>query len=239
MFKTLITKFFSNPISFTNIVFRKLFLDPIKYKNGVGYNAEQYWKDRFVRYKTNIKGPGDEGASKKNNIKRYEHVTNVFTTLCKTHIKEFKNLKVLEIGTGTGLITKAISQLEVKNYVGIDITDCLFPILKKEFPDYKFKKLDITATAIDEKFDLIVIIDVIEHIVEDEKFSFAMTNLKNSLLENGKIIIAPIVKQNFKAQFYERHWTMADLKKIFFDFKYAEPFEWKKNFSKIYLLKKS
>jgi len=79
---------------------------------------------------------------------------------------------------------------------------------------------------IDGKYDLIVIIDVIEHIVTDEKFNFAMTNIKNALSKVGYIVIAPIVEKNYKAQFYERHWTINDIRSILVDCEYSDPVKW-------------
>jgi 2-polyprenyl-3-methyl-5-hydroxy-6-metoxy-1,4-benzoquinol methylase len=150
----------------------------------------------------------------------------------------FSNPKVLEIGTGTGLTTNALKELGVINYTGVDITDVLFESLQQKFVNYKFLKLDITTDVIDDKFDLIVIIDVIEHIVDDKKFKFAMDSIRNSLNKNGVIVIAPIVGKNYKAQFYERHWNINSLKETLIDFECVESMEWENNFSQIYLLRK-
>lgn len=236
LMSSIIKKFIANPIRFLKIAYRKIFTDPINYKVGAGYDAERYWRDRFKRYGRNIKGPGEEGASEKDNAERYKRVTKVFKKICNDNLKNFEHLKVLEIGPGTGLITEAIFELGVRDYLGVDITDALFTMLREKFPSYKFSKLDISTTDIKDKYDLIVIIDVIEHIVEDEKFIFAMNNLKNSLLENGSIVIAPIVEKKRRVQFYERHWSLDDLRKNLPDFKYSKPLEWEKNFSKIFFL---
>jgi 2-polyprenyl-3-methyl-5-hydroxy-6-metoxy-1,4-benzoquinol methylase len=229
--KKLLNKLLTNPISFTKITFRKLFWDPYKYKAKNDYKAEEYWRDRFSRYGKSTKGPGDEGASEKDNLKRYQRVTSIFKEEIKKLIKDFEHIRVLEIGTGSGLITEAIFDLGFINYMGIDITDVLFSMLKERFKNYSFTKLDITTKDIIGKFDLIVIIDVIEHIVNSEKFEYAMTNLKNSLTEKGTIIIAPLVDKSFKSQFYERHWSINDIQKLFPGFYFAKPIVWEENFS--------
>jgi 2-polyprenyl-3-methyl-5-hydroxy-6-metoxy-1,4-benzoquinol methylase len=238
MFKKTIQKFISNPFTYSKLLFLKAFIYPYKYKKGESdYDAEKYWEDRFRKHGLDIRGPGDEGDSEVNNIKRYERVTSIFNEILKSNITDFKNLKVLEIGTGTGIITKALKELGVVNYVGVDITSVLFDDLQKTFSDYKFKKMDISQELINDKFDLIVIIDVIEHIVENAKFKFTMNNLRNSLKKNGLIAIAPIVNESYKAQFYERHWSIKDLKINLPDCDYLNPWDWEKKVSKIYLLR--
>lgn len=219
------------------LIFLKIFIYPFRYKKGShDYDAEKYWRDRFSKYGMNIKGAGDEGDSKKNNIKRYERVKNVFKGILKNNIKSFADIKVLEIGVGSGSITDALKELGVLNYQGVDITSVLFDSLGKKYEKYKFSKLDVTSDNINDKYDLIVIIDVIEHIVDEQKFSFAINNIKNSLKNGGFLIIAPVVEKNHKSQFYERHWALADIKNATGDFKICESKVWEENFSKIYLL---
>lgn len=239
MLKKTLQKFLSSPFKYSKLVFLKIFVYPYKYKKREGdYDAERYWNDRFVKYGLDIKGPGDEGDSDRNNLLRYERIKFVLDTILKRYITNFSNLNVLEIGTGTGIITNALKELGVVDYVGVDITSVLFEDLQNRFMNYKFLKLDITTESINGKFDLIVIIDVIEHIVVGDKFKFAMTNLKNSLAKDGMIVIAPIVTKNYITQFYERHWTINNLKENLKDFEYFEPMEWEIDFSQIYLLRK-
>jgi 2-polyprenyl-3-methyl-5-hydroxy-6-metoxy-1,4-benzoquinol methylase len=237
MLKKTLQKIISNPFAYTKLLFFKTVVYPFKYKKGQNdYDAERYWRDRFVSHGLELRGPGDEGDSERNNLKRYKRVTSILKEELTSKIPDFKNLKVLEIGTGTGLITNALKELGVVNYIGVDITDVLFNDLQKTYLGYQFKKIDVTKDLINDKFDLIVIIDVIEHIVENGKFNFAMNNLKNSLKEHGSIIIAPIVRKNYKSQFYERHWTINNLRESLTEFEYSEPKEWEKGFSQIYML---
>jgi len=225
--KRTLKKFTSAPVNYICLVFSKIFIYPKRYKLGQNdYDAESYWKDRFVRYGQDVRGPGDEGDSVKNNIVRYERVKKVVKNILESNISNFSNYKVLEIGVGTGIITDTLNKLGIKDYLGVDITNVLFEDLRNNFSNYEFKRLDITTELIEGKYDLIVIIDVIEHIVTDEKFNFAITNIKNALSEHGYILIAPIVDKNYKAQFYERHWTINDIKFILVNCEYSDPVKW-------------
>jgi len=236
--KNILLRFFQNPVSFTKLIFDKLFIYPYKYKKGDDYNAEQYWKDRFKKHQMGINGPGHEGATIKENMIRYQKITKTFKNICSANIKNIKDLTVLEIGVGTGLITESLKELGVVKYTGIDITDVLFDDVRKKFPDYLFLKADVTKDELSGNYDVIVIIDVIEHIVKFEKFKFAFSNLNNCLNNTGYIIIAPLTTKKQKRQFYEHHWTKEDLTPLS---KYTElqEIEWTKNFSSVVIFKKT
>ena len=75
--------------------------------------------------------------------------------------------------------------------------------------------MDISADEVEEKFDLIVMIDVIEHIVKDDKFKFCMENIEKSLKNAGVFIITPIMKRNKKHHFYNRDWSLNDIQPFF------------------------
>jgi len=230
-------RFINDPFGFSKLIFAKFFIYPFKYKVGHDYNAEMYWGDRFNKYQLNIKGPGHEGATVKENKLRYQEVTRKFKNVCLSNIDNISSLNVLEIGVGTGLITKTINELGVTHYTGVDITDVLFNNIQKIFPSYNFIKADITLDSLNDKFDLIVIIDVIEHIVTEEKLKFAFSNLDNCLNDNGFIIIAPLTKKKKKNQFYEYHWTKNDLTPIA-HYKFLEIIEWTKGFSSLIIAQK-
>jgi len=235
--KDYLFRFLQNPIDFLILLINKIFIYPFIYKNGNDYDAKKYWENRFKKHKLGIKGPGQEGATVFENELRYKRVTEIFISNCKKHISNIETLNVLEIGVGTGLITDALCKLGVTRYLGIDITNVLFIDIQKKFPHYKFLKTDVTTDIIDGKFDVVVIIDVIEHIVTTEKLDFAFSNLNNCLNDNGYILIAPITNQTKKSQFYEHYWTLNDLKPIS-NYQIIESVEWTKNFSNFIIKRK-
>lgn len=238
LLKGYLKRFIRNPFSLSKIIINKLIVYPIKYKRGNGYKEEDYWKDRFNKYGLNIKGPGHEGASLKENTERYKNVIKIFDDVCLNNINNIKTLSTFEIGVGTGLITEAIKRFGITKYLGVDITDVLFNKLEIKFPSYKFMKADITSEInLINKYDFIVIIDVIEHIVEKNKLINAFNSIDKVLNKNGYLIIAPLTNKTAKNQFYEHLWKLNDLVPIS-NYKIIESVEWTKDFSKLFLLQK-
>jgi len=136
---------------------------------------------------------------------------------------DFANIGVMDIGCGTGFYADILKRLGVKKYTGVDITDTLFAKHKENFGDYEFVKKDIASEKVEGKYDLIIMIEVLEHIVNDDKLSFAMENVKNCLSDKGVFIISSIWKKGKKHMFYVRRWTLDEIKQRFEGYTFSEP----------------
>lgn len=211
----LLSKFKRDPFGFIKRALYKTIIAPLRYRSGDDYDAAKYWHDRFSKYGLSIRGPGDEGLSEEQNQEMYAEAGRVFIDLCLREGVDFQNASVLEIGCGTGYYSGLLHNLGVRNYVGVDITDVLFQELKEKFPEFRFIRRDVTLAKLEGKYDLIFMIDVIEHIVVEGKFSFAMENVRDCLSENGVFIVAPIMKTSKKRLFYVRQWSLENIEERF------------------------
>lgn len=189
----------------------KKIIGPLKYCRGDDYAIEKYWRDRFLKYGQSLKGAGNVNLSEEKNAMMYAESAKIFINLCKKEGIDFSRIKVLEIGCGTGFYTELLYKLGARDYTGIDITDVLFDSLRKKFPQFKFLKSDITSAKIEEGFDVIVMMNVIEHIVKDSKLIVAMENVKHCLSEGGVFIVGAVMDTNKKHLFYVRYWTLEDI----------------------------
>jgi len=210
--KMYIRKFLRDPFGFVKRALFKALIGPLKYGRNNDYDAGRYWHDRFSRYGLSIKGPGDESISEDENIRMYNEAGGVFLEMLKKEAVDLANAAVLEIGCGNGFYTQILHDAGVKNYVGLDITDVLFPSLAKRFPEFRFTKKDISSDKLNQTFDLIVMIDVVQHIVNEDKLIFCLNNISGSLLEGGVFIIAPLMKERKKELFYVHRWTYDDIR---------------------------
>ncbi len=110
----------------------------------------------------------------------HEHVS-------KYIVKNFeKNNKILILGSGTGAMEARLFDLGFKNITGVDINDQNYKYQNKKV---KFIKVDLNenfSKKINDKFDLIIAIEIIEHLYSSYNF---LKNSKKLIKENGQIII--------------------------------------------------
>lgn len=97
-----------------------------------------------------------------------------------------KKISILDIASGTGYIAQKISDEGYSNITVSDRSLVAISILKKKFKNVK--KINLPKKLlIDEKFDCILILDVLEHIENDYE---SLRKIKSLLKKNGKIIIS-------------------------------------------------
>ncbi|MBE3068940.1 MAG: class I SAM-dependent methyltransferase [Planctomycetes bacterium] len=207
----------------------KLIVGPLKYGRRNGYDAQRYWGDRLGKHGMSLDGPGDEGIDEKANRLEYEEATRRLGELCSQKGVEFARLAVAEIGVGTGFYTGWLRRAGVTRYVGMDITDVLFPRLRELYPDYRFLRKDVTRDPIDGTFDLILMMDVIEHIVTESDLARAMQNIKIAVSRTGFFILSGVRSRTRKNLFYEHSWSVEDVRQHFAGWCCEGPFPYRGN----------
>ncbi len=217
MSESIIKKFLSNPFRFIQNSFYKFFISPRKYKQNNDYNVSQYWKDRFTKHGSSLIAVGNEGLSEKENEKSRQRGLIIFKEVFNSYPINASSTKILEIGCGTGYYTDFVNQSGLLSYKGLDITDHFFPELRLRYPKYSFVKQDVSTEVINDKFDLIIMMDVIQHIVLPEKLKFTLENIQQSLNKNGLFILAPVTEKSQKHMFHVHEWSLLDIQQYLSD----------------------
>ncbi|MCM0589818.1 MAG: class I SAM-dependent methyltransferase [Gloeotrichia echinulata DVL01] len=201
-----------------------------EYWDTKGYEAEKYWHDRHSKYQFNLGGVGNAALSQEENEQMYLEAKEVFLSVCHEMKIDFTKICILDIGCGTGFYTKIFHENGCKNYLGIDITNVLFGKLTQDFQGFKFQKLDISEQSLNDSFDLIIMIDVTQHITNPDKFSFAMQSIKSSLADNGIFIVTSWLNENARQCFYEVSRSLKDYQKEFPDYSFSKPIPFRDKF---------
>ena len=224
MFKRILRKLVTDPFGLVRRTIAKTFLDKSRYCDGDDYNALNYWKDRFTKYHLSLKGPGDEGLSEDANQREYTRAAETFETLCVRESVNYEKVRILDIGCGTGFYTDLLAQLGCRHYTGMDITDVLFTELQVRFPTFRLVQQDVTEKAIAGEFDLVIMIDVAQHIVDEHKFSRTMQHIKTCLSREGLFIVtAALSKVNRLSPFYMKNRSLKDFQREFPGFAFGDP----------------
>ena len=116
------------------------------------------------------------------------------TALNYMRLNELEEIKIFDVGCGNGRFYDFLkSQHSKLDYLGIDNTPELFPVIFPENESIKFKVIDIINDDLrslnNEPYDLISMIAVLHHIPGKENRLKLMSNLKNLLRDNGYLLI--------------------------------------------------
>jgi len=192
--------------------FLKTFVLPVKYKIGDDYNAEQYWHDRFDKYGSSLRSVGHESLSESENEELYKNAVKIIKMELENILNSKRSGSLIEIGVGRGVFTDMIYNNFEVDYLGLDITDFYFEELKSKYSKFEFVKKDITEQLDLPESDIVLFIDVIEHIVKKEKLIRCLQNIENSLKDNSYLFISGYThEKSRKRLFYVKSWNLKDI----------------------------
>lgn len=166
------------------------------------------------------------------------YVSTIEFLFDKLYELEFSS--ICDVGSGDGRLVKEISErFPEKKVYGIDYSKRAINLAKGINPSLKFIRTDIVDTSIKEKFDVLTIIEVLEHIPIQRVDKFIQA-LHGMLKENGVLILTvPHANQSLSDKHYQ-HFTSQGLKSHFSKLFTVEEeifFEKSKNW-RVYLIKR-
>lgn len=145
-----------------------------------------------------------------------KNYTSAIEFLLQEIKKESLNIKtIFDIGCGDGRLTKELnSEFKNINTVGIDYSSKAIGLATAMNPDIEFHNIDITLQNSNLHCDAVTLIEVFEHIHQDQCIKF-VESISGILNENGILYLTvphinvPISKKHFQ------HFDVATLKMYF------------------------
>ncbi|WP_432406346.1 methyltransferase domain-containing protein [Wukongibacter sp. M2B1] len=160
------------------------------------YEIKESWKDRwnFDSWANTYDNSVKRNIGSTKIYKKYEEVLeNVYRLGTKnTPI----NAKILDIGVGTGNLSKKFLENGYNNIIGLDQSREMLNVAKSKFPNLKLRLGEFLKIPFENNvFDLIVSTYAFHHLNEEEK-SVAIREMLRVLKENGKIVIGDLMFRN-------------------------------------------
>lgn len=204
-------RFLRRPVGTLVRAVDKLIVAPRRYASGEDYDAARYWEDRFRRHGPSLASVGDEGMDEAEIRAAYAaQAGEIFAMLERAGVG-LPASHLLEIGCGNGYYAERLRERGVTRYQGLDITDAFFPLLRERFPGYAYAKGDISADRVAGAFDVVLMIDVIEHIVTEARLAAALANVAAMTARGGALVLAPVAPRGRRSLFYVRFWSEAEV----------------------------
>ncbi|MGN6372020.1 MAG: class I SAM-dependent methyltransferase [Solirubrobacteraceae bacterium] len=117
----------------------------------------------------------------------------VFTRLVRDCVPELSRAHVLDLGSGTGFYLGLWQELGVRERSGSDLASVAVAHLQEAYPDAHVHQLDISGepdTLPVEEYDVISAIDMLYHVIDDQRYAQAMCNISRMLKPGGILIFS-------------------------------------------------
>ncbi|MDD3461617.1 MAG: class I SAM-dependent methyltransferase [Mesotoga sp.] len=137
---------------------------------------------------------------------------NIIFDFIAQNIKNKQNIKILDIGCGTGIVLKKLEKIGA--CYGIDISEEAILFCKKRKLKNVYKANAENLPFINESFDLITVLDVLEHIKNPQN----VLNEINRILKNDGIAIITVPAFKFLWSSHDKmlhHITRYDKSELF------------------------
>jgi SAM-dependent methyltransferase len=180
-------------------------------------DIKDYWEKR-LNENYGLHGTGYIGLGKSYNSWMYKVRKYIVTKKLRSLNNEYETATILDIGSGSGFYVDIWTQLGAKDITGCDITSISVKNLRDKYPMGEFLEVDISSNVIPitKQFDFVSAFDVLFHIVDNEKYEKAISNIYNLLKPNGVLIFSEnfVHNKSQKSRFQSTR-TLSEIKSSF------------------------
>lgn len=104
---------------------------------------------------------------------------------------------VLDVGCGIGVFAERSLADGCRSYTGLDIAPVAVEQLRERYPDLRFEVADIGEPLVpeiaSERYDLVYCLDVLYHVVDQERFEQAVSTLWSLVAPGGHLVFVDAV----------------------------------------------
>lgn len=157
---------------------------------GDEYVPKEYWEKRLAERFT-IEGVGHIAFGETYNEWAYKVRAAALRDLLAECRIDARGKTVLDIGVGTGYYLDLWKGLGAGDITGVDITSKSIGELQRRYPDERFLEADVTDPELELEgpFDIITAFDVLFHVVDEDRFHSALSNISRLAGDGGAILI--------------------------------------------------
>ncbi len=151
--------------------------------------VKDYWKKRYEK-KFTIGSSGHVSFNEGYNSFVYRAYERALKKAL-SHYGGAAGKHVFDVGSGTGYWIEYYRKAEAAGITGVDLVDLSISNLRVLYPQYDLEVADIGSSSFAAKgrFDIVNCLDVLYYITADDAFGRALSNLADSLNQNGVLFI--------------------------------------------------
>ncbi len=159
---------------------------------GVGapsaFVPDEYWEQRHRSYHDSHEAVGHIGLSAEANATQYATKRELILDAVGRYVSTDETPTLLDAGCGIGLLTRHFVDAGF-SVVGADFCEIAIERAKAEGGAVEFVVSPLSTLDLDRRFDVVVVVDVLLHVVNEEEWRRTLTALTRHLAPGGVFVI--------------------------------------------------
>ncbi len=153
------------------------------------FNPDQYWETRHQNLVGSLRAVGSIELTDDQNAEQYALKTNhILETLARI-VPDPTQCRLLDAGCGSGQLTAAFTDAGYQT-TAVDFSSTAITQARKRAPDAHFHVSPLTTLNLPGKrFDIIITIDVLMHLISEDDWSTSLASVANHLAPDGHWLI--------------------------------------------------
>jgi 2-polyprenyl-3-methyl-5-hydroxy-6-metoxy-1,4-benzoquinol methylase len=155
------------------------------------FDASAYWNKRYEAIDASKSGHVDLPVEYNRWLyrRKQDHLAKALSKVGAT----LRGKRLLEIAAGSGAWMDFWKAQGVADYMGIDLSERAIEGLKQRYPEERFLQYDLNESGLERvlgtDYDCVSAIDVLYHVVDDQRFQVLMGELASLLKPGGLLVI--------------------------------------------------
>lgn len=150
------------------------------------FDARRFWQETLSA-QFDLCGTGHPGLSAAYNQRCYDLRRAVLDQVLVKHRVPVAGRQALDAGCGSGFFVEYWLSRGA-HVTGVDLTDVAVQRLSERFPSASFEVGDLSSWRASRQYDVVSCFDVLFHIVDDDAWERAMTNLADAVAPGGYLV---------------------------------------------------
>lgn len=183
-----------------------------------------YWRDRYASIK-DLRVVGHAGKTTEVNQREYTSAGKRFLELVARDVAPARSTaaSVLDIGYGLGHYARLCHLAGFHSYVGLDLAAPPGPSLG---PGYTYRKADIGVPLhLGQRFDLVLLIDVLFHVTDDARFGQTLANVAKHAA--GMVYVTGLFRDDVKTAPHVVHRSLDRIRRYLGDAELVDMEPWR------------
>jgi len=152
------------------------------------FSPRRYWEDRHQAFAGTLAAVGHARLSDEANAEQYTIKSERIAAMIRRCHDGESGDALLDAGCGVGMLTPLYMEMGFI-VMGVDFSETAIAQARLRCPAAAFHSADLARLQLRRAFDVIVVADVLQHIIDDHRFRATLERLREHMKKDGCLIV--------------------------------------------------